>query len=173
MEIATVYSIGHSTMPVQKLIDILKAHSVTLLVDIRRIPKSGHNPQFNSDSLESSLKRAGLGYINLKQLGGLRRPSKNSENTGWRNPSFRGYADYMQTEQFKAGLDRLIALSKKNTTAMMCAEGNPFRCHRSLVADALTVRGIRAIDISSTRPGRLHSLTPFARVAGESIRYVE
>jgi uncharacterized protein (DUF488 family) len=161
MEIATVYSIGHSTMPVQKLIDILKAHSVTLLVDIRRIPKSGHNPQFNSDSLESSLKRAGLGYINLKQLGGLRRPSKNSENTGWRNPSF------------KAGLDRLIALSKKNTTAMMCAEGNPFRCHRSLVADALTVRGIRAIDISSTRPGRLHSLTPFARVAGESIRYVE
>jgi len=173
MRKVTIYSIGHSTMPVERLVSILQSHSVTLLVDIRRIPRSRHNPQFNSDALERSLKEAGLRYASLEQLGGLRHPSKNSQNTGWRNLSFRGYADYMQTEEFETGLDRLIALAREDTTSMMCAEGNPHRCHRSLVADALTVRGMRVLEISSTKPGRLHPLTKFARVTGETIRYVE
>jgi len=169
----TVFSIGHSTMSVERLVTILQAHSVALLADIRRIPRSSHNPQFNSDALEESLEKVGIGYVHLKELGGLRRPSKDSENTGWRNLSFRGYADYMQTEQFKVGLDRLVALSREETTAMMCAEGNPYRCHRSLVADALTVRATRVMEISSRKPGRLHVLFPFAKVTGEAIRYVE
>jgi len=160
-------------MSVERFVRILLVHSITMLVDIRKIPRSSHNPQFNSDALEKSLKEAGIAYIHLKELGGLRRPSKNSENTGWRNLSFRGYADYMQTEEFEAGLETLTALSKGGAAAIMCAEGNPYRCHRSLVADALTVRGIRAIHISSGKPGRMHTLTPFARVSGERISYVE
>jgi uncharacterized protein (DUF488 family) len=169
----TIYVIGHSTMSAERFVSILLAHSITMLIDIRTIPKSRHNPQFNEDSLEKTLKKVGIGYVHLKELGGLRRPSKDSENTGWRNLSFRGYADHMQTEEFEIGLDRLIALSKVGTVAIMCAEGNPYRCHRSLVADALTVRGIRAIHISSGKPGRMHKLTPFASVTGERIRYVE
>jgi uncharacterized protein (DUF488 family) len=147
-------------MVVERFITILLAHSITILVDIRRLPRSRHNPQFNLDALEKSLKEAGIGYVHLKELGGLRRASKDSENTGWRNLSFRGYADYMQTEEFKAGLDKLIALSKVETAAIMCAEGGPFRCHRSLVADALTIRGVHAIHISSEKRGKLHVLTP-------------
>ncbi|MDA4113364.1 MAG: DUF488 domain-containing protein [Thaumarchaeota archaeon] len=168
-----ICAIGHSTMSVERLIRILLAHSIAMLVDIRRIPKSRHNPQFNSDALERSLKESGIGYVHLKELGGLRRTSKDSRNTGWKNLSFRGYADYMQTDEFEAGLDRLITLARSESTAIMCAEGNPYRCHRSLVADALTVRGIRVVHISSGKPGRLHTLTPFARVAGERITYVE
>jgi uncharacterized protein (DUF488 family) len=160
-------------MSIDRFVRVLLAHSITMVVDIRKIPRSRHNPQFNSDALEKSLKEVGIAYVHLEELGGLRRPSNDSENTGWRNLSFRGYADYMQTEEFAAGLDRLIALSKGGAVAIMCAEGNPYRCHRSLVADALTVRGIRAVHISSRKPGRLHKLTPFASVTGERIRYVE
>ena len=118
-------------------------------------------------------KRQGIDYAHIKELGGLRHARSDSINTGWRNASFRGYADYMQTEGFFAGLDRLIALSREGRVAMMCAEGNPFRCHRSLVADALTVRGIPVVHISSGRPGRMHRLTLFAHVSGEGITYVE
>jgi uncharacterized protein (DUF488 family) len=160
-------------MPIARFVEMLRAHLITTLVDIRTIPRSRHNPQFNFDALDESLKEVGVGYVHLKELGGLRRPVKDSENTGWRNLSFRGYADYMQTEEFADGLDRLVALSRVSTVAIMCAEGNPYRCHRSLVADALTVRGIRAVHISSEKPGRLHRLAPFARVTGEGIRYVE
>jgi uncharacterized protein DUF488 len=166
-----IYAIGHSTMPIERFVKILRAHSVTMLVDIRTVPRSRHNPQFNSDSLEESLKHAGMEYVHLKELGGLRSPVKDSENTGWRNLSFRGYADHMQTEEFEAGLDRLASLSTGVVAAMMCAEGNPYRCHRSLVADALTARGIRVVHVSSGRPGRLHALTPFASVTGERMRY--
>jgi uncharacterized protein (DUF488 family) len=160
-------------MSVDRLVSILTAHSIGLLVDIRRIPRSGHNPQFNSDALQRSLKRVGIEYVHLEELGGRRRSSNHSGNTGWRNLSFRGYADYMQTKQFKRGLDKLIALSSKHITSIMCAEGNPYRCHRLLVGDALTVRGISVFDISSRKAGRLHVLTPFARVTGETIRYLE
>jgi uncharacterized protein (DUF488 family) len=168
-----VYVLGHSTTPTARFVKILRTHSITTLIDIRIIPRSGHNPQFNSDALEKTLKEVGIVYVHLKALGGHRRPSKDSENTGWRNPSFRGYADYMQTKEFELGLDRLIALSRAGTVAIMCAEGNPYRCHRSLVADALTARGIRAVHISSGKPGRLHRLTPFARVTADEITYVE
>jgi uncharacterized protein (DUF488 family) len=159
-------------MPIERFVKILRAHSVTTLVDIRTIPRSRHNPQFNSDSLEESLRHAGMEYVHLKELGGLRRPVKDSKNTGWRNLSFRGYADHMQTAEFEAGLGRLVSLSTGAVAVMMCAEGNPYRCHRSLVADALTARGIRAVHISSGRPGRLHALTPFARVIGDRVRYL-
>lgn len=169
----TIYVIGHSNMTIERFLKILEAHSITTLVDIRAVPRSRHNPQFDSYALRDSLAGEGIAYINLKKLGGLRHPSKNSVNTGWRNPSFRGFADYMQTADFEAGLDRLIRLGKSKNIAIMCAEGNPFRCHRSLVADALTIRGVRAVHISSERAGRLHTLTPFAKVDGHSIRYVE
>jgi uncharacterized protein (DUF488 family) len=168
-----VYVLGHSTTPIERFVKILRAHSITTLVDIRTVPRSRHNPQFNADALERTLKEAGIAYVHLEALGGLRRPSKDSENMGWRNLGFRGYADHMQTEEFELGLDELVALSGGGTAAIMCAEGNPYRCHRSLVADALTVRGIRAVHISSGKPGRLHRLTPFARVTGDKIRYVE
>lgn len=165
------YAIGHSTRSMETFLGILRAHSIDTLVDIRTIPKSRHNPQFNSDSLKISLKEAGIGYVHLKELGGLRHPLKGSPNMGWRNESFRGFADYMLTEGFARGLDELVRLCEKGNAAIMCAEGNPYRCHRSLVADALTVRGLRAIHISSKKPGRLHSLTPFAKVEGSKITY--
>ncbi|MDG6901919.1 MAG: DUF488 domain-containing protein [Nitrososphaerota archaeon] len=167
----TVYAIGHSTRSIEAFLDILRAHSVDLLVDIRTIPKSRHNPQFNSDSLKISLKEAGMEYVHLKDLGGLRQPLRDSPNTGWRNESFRGFADYMLTEGFAKGLDELVRLGGERNVAIMCAEGNPYRCHRSLVADALTARGIRTIHISSKKSGRLHALTPFAKVDGSRIAY--
>jgi uncharacterized protein (DUF488 family) len=173
MKKETVYVIGHSTRPIERFLRILQAHSVTTLVDIRTVPKSRHNPQFSADAVKDSLEKAGMKYVHLKELGGLRRPTKDSENTGWRNLNFRGFADYMGTEEFEVGLNRLIALGKSENVAIMCAEGKPFRCHRSLVADALTVRGIRAVHISSENPGKLHRLTPFAEVEGLRIRYVE
>lgn len=166
-----VYAVGHSTRPVAAFIDILRAHDVDTLVDIRTIPKSRHNPQFNGNDLALSLCSAGIGYIHLKELGGLRRAVKGSKNTGWRNASFRGFADYMQTEEFGAGLERLVRLAERRRVAIMCAEGNPFRCHRSLVADALTVRGGKVIHIASRGEGRPHRLTPFARVSGTSLSY--
>jgi uncharacterized protein (DUF488 family) len=144
-----------------------------MLVDIRTVPKSRHNPQFNSEALRDSLAGVGVDYIHLKELGGFRHSSKNSVNPGWRNLSFRGFADYMQTDEFEVGLDRLIGLGKSRGVAIMCAEGNPFRCHRLLVADVLTIRGVNAVHISSEKPGKLHVLTPFAEVHGHSIRYIE
>ena len=141
------------------------------LVDIRTIPKSRHNPQFNGNALALSLSSAGISYVHLKELGGLRRPAKDSKNTGWRNASFRGFADYMQTKDFEAGLDKLSRLARERRVAMMCAEGNPFRCHRSLVADALTVRGGKVIHLTSKAEGRPHRLTPFARVKGLTLSY--
>ena len=167
----TLYAIGHSTRPVQEFIDILRAHGVQTLVDIRTVPRSRHNPQFNGNDLALSLCSVGIGYVHLKELGGLRQPAKDSKNTGWRNPSFRGFADYMQTREFEAGLVRLGRLAGEKGVAMMCAEGNPFRCHRSLVADAISVRGGKVIHISSRREGMPHRLTPFARVRGTTLSY--
>jgi uncharacterized protein (DUF488 family) len=167
----TIYVVGHSTRSIEAFLGILQAHSIDTLADIRTIPKSRHNPQFNSDSLKISLRAAGIRYVHLEKLGGLRRPLKDSPNSGWRNPSFRGFADYMLTDAFEEGIDELIRLGERGTVAIMCAEGNPFRCHRSLVADALMARGIRAMHISSRKPGRPHTLTPFAEVEGSRITY--
>lgn len=162
---------GHSTRTIESFTDLLKAHSINLLVDIRTIPKSRHNPQFNEGVLKKDLKDNNIGYLHLKGLGGLRHPSKDSVNLGWNNASFRGFADYMQTEEFESALEELILLSKKHTVAIMCAEGNPFRCHRSLVADALLARNLKVLHISSKSSSREHAFTSFAKVKGHKITY--
>ena len=166
-----VLTIGHSTRTLDEFIALLKAHAVTLVVDVRTIPRSRHNPQFNEDSLPDSLKKAGMGYVHMPGLGGLRHAKHNSVNAGWRNASFRGYADYMQTPEFEKQIEELIQLAKEHRIALMCAEAVPWRCHRSLIGDALTVRGIRTEDIMSLKLRRLHTLTPFAHVRGSTVMY--
>ena len=150
---------------------MLQAHAVTQVTDVRTIPRSRHNPQFNLESLPQSLKQAGISYVHLAGLGGLRHASRSSPNTGWRNASFRGYADYMQTPEFEKALQELIELSAQGTTALMCAEAVPWRCHRSLIADALLVRGIQPEHIMSRTSRNVHTLTPFAKVRGKRITY--
>ncbi len=166
-----IYAIGHSTRSLDQFIALLQAHGIQTLADIRTVPRSRTNPQFNGDTLESELPRAGIRYIHLKALGGLRRPQKDSVNGAWENASFRGYADYMQSPEFEHALDELIALGQEGRTAIMCAEGNPFRCHRLLVADALTAQGIPVRHISSRKTARPHQLTPFARVQDHKVTY--
>lgn len=167
----TVSTVGHSTHPIEEFIRILQAHAIRRLVDVRTIPKSRHNPQFEREALARSLASAAIEYTHLPGLGGLRHPRKDSVNTGWRNASFRGYADYMQTPEFAKNLDRLLAITSEAPTAIMCAEAVPWRCHRSLIADALTVRGIEVLEILSAAKSQPHSLTPFARVEGQQVTY--
>ncbi len=150
---------------------ILKAHEIEELVDIRTVPRSRHNPQFNRENLPASLKLACIRYLHMPGLGGLRMPRKDSINTGWRNDSFRGYADYMQTEEFRRHIDELIALARKARVAIMCAESLPWRCHRSLVADALTARGVNVRHVMSAASAKPHAMTPFAHVEGELVTY--
>jgi uncharacterized protein (DUF488 family) len=166
-----VYTVGHSTRPIEAFIALLAAHEVGCLADVRTVPKSRHNPQFASDALASSLAAAGIGYRAFPGLGGFRRASADSPNAGWRNASFRGYADYMSTPAFAESLDALIELARSVTVATMCAEAVPWRCHRSLIADALLVRGIASEEIVSEAKTQPHRLTPFARVAGTTITY--
>jgi len=166
-----VYAIGHSTRTIDAFIEILQAHSIAILADIRTIPKSRHNPQFNEDELKQSLEARGIRYVHFRELGGLRKAKKDSVNTGWQNASFRGFADYMQTREFVSAIRKLMQLAKQGRVAIMCAEGNPFRCHRSLVADALTVRKVRVLHISGKASVREHTLTRFARISGTKITY--
>ena len=166
-----VRTIGHSTRTIEEFIGLLRSHHITQLVDIRTIPRSRHNPQFNCEELSASLKQAGIAHHHLPGLGGLRHPRPDSSNTGWRNASFRGYADYMQTPQFEESLQELIALAEKAPTAIMCAEAVQWRCHRSLVADALLARGIPVEHIQSETRAQPHSLTPFARIEGTVVTY--
>jgi len=167
----TLFTIGHSTRPIEQFIELLQANGVTELIDIRTIPKSRHNPQFDADRLQASLGEARIRYQHLKELGGLRHARADSANLGWHNLSFRGFADYMGTPEFERGLARAIRLARARLTALMCAEAVPWRCHRSLVADALTVRGIRVLEIVSARAPAEHKLTSFASVRGTSITY--
>lgn len=166
-----VLTIGHSTHTMEEFLRLLQAHGATCVVDVRTVPRSRHNPQFNKTSLPRSLKKAGLGYVHMPGLGGLRHARQDSINMGWRNASFRGYADYMQTPEFEQSLDELIQLARRQQIALMCAEAVPWRCHRSLIADALLVRGIRAEDIMSATRRQIHTLTPFAKVRGTKITY--
>jgi uncharacterized protein (DUF488 family) len=166
-----VYTIGHSTRTAEAFVALLEAHGVTCLADVRTVPRSRHNPQFNGETLAAMLASHAIEYVRLPGLGGFRRASADSPNAGWRNASFRGYADYMQTPEFEQNLATLIALANESTVAIMCAEAVPWRCHRSLIADALTVRGIRAEEIVSETKTSVHALTPFARVDGTTIRY--
>jgi uncharacterized protein (DUF488 family) len=166
-----IFTIGHSTLPIEQFIAVLESYGIKSLVDIRTIPRSRHNPQFNDTALAESLKAPHLDYVHLKALGGLRRPRKDSENTGWRNEGFRGFADYMPTEEFRDALASLIRMSREKRSAIMCAEAVPWRCHRSLVADALSVRDVPVVEILSESSWRMHQLTPFARVEGTHITY--
>jgi uncharacterized protein (DUF488 family) len=166
-----IFTIGHSTRTIDAFIRLLSAHGVERLVDIRTIPRSAHNPQFNRDALARALRRAGMRYTHLSGLGGLRHPRRDSMNTGWRNAGFRGYADYMQTAAFRTSLDRCIRLASQSPVALMCAEAVPWRCHRSLVADALIVRGLAVSEIASGVRARPHALTPWAEVDGVAITY--
>jgi len=164
-------TIGHSTHPLEEFVAILKAHEVELLVDVRTVPKSRHVPQYNSEALAAELSARGIGYVHMKELGGLRHAAKDSINSGWRNASFRGYADYMGSDEFRKGIDRLVELAADRRTTIMCAEALPWRCHRSLIGDALLVRGVEVEDIMNATSRREHVMTPFARVRGEEITY--
>lgn len=167
-----LYTIGHSTRTITEFVSLLTASHVTQLVDIRKIPKSRHNPQFGQEALAEHLASVGIQYVYLKELGGLRSGTvTDTTNAGWRNRSFRNYANYMQTEQFKDGIKRLIELSSHSTTAIMCAEAVPWRCHRSLVGDALLVRGFSVLDIMSKTSVKEHTMTSFAVVNGKEITY--
>lgn len=166
-----IYAVGHSTQPVTKFIELLLAHQIKILADIRTVPRSRTNPQFNFDALPPELARNGIRYVHLKALGGLRRPRTDSVNLAWENSSFRGYADYMQTAEFGSALDELLLVAADGRTAIMCAEGNPFRCHRMLVADALAARGVSVFHISSRKTARPHMMTTFAIVNGTRVTY--
>jgi uncharacterized protein (DUF488 family) len=167
----TIYTIGHSTRSIEQFLAMLKGHGIEEVVDVRTIPQSRRNPQFGQDMLAASLKKHDMAYTHLATLGGLRRPAKESINTGWENASFRGYADYMATEQFRQGLEELEALAEKKRVAIMCAEAVPWRCHRSLLADALTVQGWQVLHMQSGKTAKEHELTPFLRVEGGKMVY--
>ncbi len=166
-----VLTIGHATRPLHEFFKILKAYGVEKVADVRTVPRSRHNPQFNRETLPEALAAAGLGYLHLPGLGGLRQAIPDSPNQGWRNASFRGFADYMLTPEFEENLLALIELAGRERLALMCAETLPWRCHRSLIADALTVRGIQVQHIISPPGLQAHRLTPFARVEGARITY--
>jgi uncharacterized protein (DUF488 family) len=166
-----VFTVGHSTLPIERFIALLRAFGIERLVDIRAMPRSRHNPQFNNTALAGSLTAAHIEYAHIRALGGLRHARKDSPNTGWRNGSFRGYADYMQSEEFQDSLGTLIQLSRQKRVAIMCAEAMPWHCHRSLVADALSVRGVPVVEILSESSYRTHKLTAFAQVEGTQITY--
>src|SRR5467141_220270 len=173
MSTPIILTIGHSTRTLEDLIGLLQSHGVQLMIDIRTIPRSMRNPQFNEETLPANLKKSGIDYVRLKELGGLRHPRKDSQNMGWRNESFRGFADYMQTPDFEAGLNELIRLAQDRSVVIMCAEALPWRCHRSLVADALVARGIKVEHIMTLKKTTQHSMTKWAKVDGKQITYPE
>jgi uncharacterized protein (DUF488 family) len=182
-----LFTIGHSTRSLDELVEALRGHGVVTLCDVRTVPRSRHNPQFNREALEAQLPSRGIAYRHLPQLGGLRRPRKDSPNGAWRNASFRGFADYMQTDEFEAALDELMSIAaERGPAAVMCAEAVPWRCHRSLIADALTARGvlgpwpaarggspplIEVRHIRDARHAEPHRLTAFARVREGRVSY--
>ena len=169
-----IFSIGHSTRPLHQFLALLRAHGIHTLVDIRSIPHSRRNPQYNQEALQQAILAVGLGYKHLPELGGHRRARKDSPNTGWLNPAFRGYADYMQTEAFEQGLCELLEVNRvAGPIAMMCSEAVPWRCHRSMVADALVARGPSVLHILGPSRAPAHRLNPMARIEGAVLSYPE
>jgi len=170
---ALVLTIGHSNRSLEEFIELLKVNGANMVVDVRKMPRSRTNPQFNIDTLPASLREVGVDYVHIPGLGGLRRRAKNpvSPNTGWRNASFRAYADYMMTPEFERALDEMMSRTAAAVPALMCAEAVPWRCHRSLIADALVVRGIDVKDIIGGSRASRHVLKPWARVEGTRITY--
>jgi uncharacterized protein (DUF488 family) len=167
----TLFTIGHSTRPLDEFLALLDAYGIRQLVDIRTVPKSRRHPHFAGDALARSLAAVGIVYRHLGPLGGLRKPRPDSQNTAWRHPGFRGYADYMETAEFRAGLDELIALAGAAPTVIMCAEAVWWRCHRQMVADALVARGLVVRHIMSAASAPEHRLTDFAQATGGEVRY--
>ena len=167
----TIFTIGHSTRSIETFVELLHAHRIERLMDVRTVPRSRRNPQFDRETLPETLRASGIGYAHVPALGGLRHPRPDSINTGWRNAGFRGYADHMQTAVFGEHLRRLIDRARHERVAIMCAEAVPWRCHRSLIADALTVRGVDVQHILGAEHAQAHHLTPFARVDGTTITY--
>ncbi len=166
-----ILTVGHSTRQIDEFLALLRAHGVRTLVDIRTIPRSLRNPQYAANALEPALAKDGIRYVHVPTLGGLRPPLRDSPNGAWRNRSFRGYADHMQTEAFAQGLERVLALARDGRVALMCAEAVPWRCHRSLVADALAVRGIPVAHVVGPGPARPHRLSSLARVEEGTLTY--
>ncbi len=166
-----VFTIGHSTRSLDELVAMLRSFGIALVVDVRTIPRSGHNPQFDGRTLRESLRRHGIDYVHLPRLGGLRRSREGSPNTGWRNASFRGFADYMQTQELEEGLAELRALASERRVALMCAEAVPWRCHRSLLADVLVARGARVEHVTGVSRSSSHRMTSFARVKDGRVTY--
>ncbi len=166
-----IYTVGHSTRPADEFLAIVRAFRIELVADIRTVPRSRRNPQYDQESLRRFLAEHQVGYVHLPALGGLRHPRKDSPNTGWTNASFRGYADYMQTREFQAAVEDLISRAAQTETAIMCAEAVPWRCHRSLVGNALLVRGIDVEDIMSEKNSKPHKFTAWARVDGLQVTY--
>jgi uncharacterized protein (DUF488 family) len=171
MSAESILTVGHSTRSLEEFLALLKAHQVEHLVDVRSFPRSRRYPHFNSDALAQSLPAAGIAYTHLGALGGMRKPKPNSINTGWRVEGFRGYADYMDSPEFEAGLEALLRIASTARTAIMCAEAVPWRCHRQLISDALVARGNEVRHIIDTGPPRPHELNPMARVRAGRITY--
>ena len=170
-EVLTVLTIGHSTRTLEEFIELLEVNGITLVVDVRTVPHSRHNPQFNKEAMPTNLKPFGIAYIHIPDIGGFRRPKPNSANSAWANAGFRGYADYMQTKEFTENLLKIIALARENRLVLMCAEALPWRCHRSLISDALIVRHIRVGHIISKTSIIKHKLNESAYVEGTKITY--
>ncbi len=167
----TLYTVGHSTRGWEEFVTLLKAHGVRAVADVRRYPRSRKFPHFNDEAMAAELPKHGLAYLPFPTLGGRRRPAKDSANTGWRSESFRGYADYMLTPAFQQALDELMEAGRAAPTAIMCAEAVPWRCHRSLIADALLARGVKVLDVMDERKAPPHEMTPFAKVEGTRVTY--
>ncbi len=173
MEVGTIYTIGHSTHTLAEFVRMLQSFEIKILVDIRSLPGSRKYPQFNKDSLEIALPEMGINYIHLTALGGRRKVNKDSENTAWRNTSFRAYADYMETEEFKRGIVELEKLAIAKTTAYMCAEAVWWRCHRSMVSDDLKAKGWTVLHIMAEGKVQEHPYTSVATVENGEVCYHE
>jgi uncharacterized protein (DUF488 family) len=166
-----VLTIGHSTRTLEEFVQLIEVYGLTLVVDVRAVPRSRHNPQFNKETLPTILKHYGVRYIHMPEIGGLRHPKHESVNTAWKNSGFRGYADYMQTQEFTDSLLKIVALARENRLALMCAEALPWRCHRNLISDALVVRYIKVEHIISKDGVIDHELNSLAQVEGTKITY--
>ncbi len=166
-----LYTIGHSTRSIEDFVLILKNYRIEIVVDVRTVPKSKHNPQFEGYRLEKSLEENGMSYIHVRELGGLRNPRKDSQNMEWKNTSFRGYADHMETEEFETGLGMLKRIASDHVVSIMCAEAVPWRCHRSLISDALTVAEWEVEHIMTEKVANKHKLTEFLKVVDGKLTY--
>ena len=166
-----LWTIGHSTRPIEEFVGVLQSHGIQVLVDVRTIPFSRRNPQFYQETLAQSLRETGLQYRHMPELGGRRKTRPDSVNVGWRNEGFRGYADYMQTQEFWDGLEELVNIGQQSPSAVMCAEAVPWRCHRTLIADALVIRGWTVHHIISASSLKTHTLTPFAKSDAGRLTY--